>query len=486
MKRTLSLCLAAVSVMALSLACNKTPEQPDNKPDEKTTLKAPVLSVSTPTFQMAEEATLAFSWTDIAQENVTPKYALQITAKGDTDFAAGVAYEVNGTNKPFSTAEVNDMLKELGKDIPVVLTARVRATAEGYDAVLSNVVEVNVTAVEVAIEHIFPIGEATPWGWSLDNAEEMTANGGIFTWQGKLIRNAEFKFLTQRDWWPGLVHDINSDDPYAIIYAPTEKVGDVNMDNKFKVDKTGEYKLTIDAKSSNALKLTVELVKEIEEGPIEVNELFILGSATVTGWSLDQMYKLVDEGNGIFTIRCALLASGEFRFPLQKEANKWWPCLVQGETEGTLALGQSDGDNNPFRVAEDGVYDLRLDINAMTITMTLTDEDMDNYALRPTISELFVLGDACETGWSLDNMTAFTQDGDIFTWEGHLDAGKEFRFPMQRDWWPCLVMGATEGTLKVGNGDGDKNQIPIDKSGTWKIVVDAEAYTYTMTCTQAD
>lgn len=33
MKRTLSLCLAAVSVMALSLACNKTPEQPDNKPD---------------------------------------------------------------------------------------------------------------------------------------------------------------------------------------------------------------------------------------------------------------------------------------------------------------------------------------------------------------------------------------------------------------------------------------------------------------------
>ncbi len=153
-----------------------------------------------------------------------------------------------------------------------------------------------------------------------------------------------------------------------MVYSKTEKVGDVNMDNKFKVDKTGEYKLTIDAKSIYALKLTVELIREIEI-TVDINEIYILGSATTTGWSLDDMQQFTKNGD-IFTWEGNLNASGEFRFPLQKVSGQWWPCLVMGENENTLAVGLADGDNNPFHVAEDGVYDITIDASTLSITIT--------------------------------------------------------------------------------------------------------------------
>ena len=63
-------------------------------------------------------------------------------------------------------------------------------------------------------------------------------------------------------------------------------------------------------------------------------------------------------------------ASGEFRFPLQKVSNQWWPCLVMGSTEGTLKVANSDGENNPLHVAADGNYQIVVNAAAMTYTIT--------------------------------------------------------------------------------------------------------------------
>lgn len=477
------ICFAALAATLLFSAGCKKDNQPEDKGKEG--LEAPVLTVNTQTAILGEDDTevlLNFSWQDVVVPGITPKYVLQVTYEGDTGFTAGTSYDTEELSKRFSAGELRELVSELGKTLPVSLVFRVRATAEGVEAVVSNLVTVKVSEPEVVIEHIYPIGEATPWGWSLDSAEEMTGADGVFTWTGKLIKNAEFKFVTQKDWWPGLVRDATSTDPFAMVYSKTEKVGDVNMDNKFKVDKTGEYKLTIDAKSIYALKLTAELIREIEI-TVDINEIYILGSATTTGWSLNAMQQFTKNGD-IYTLRCVLMSDGEFRFPLQKEDNKWWPCLVMGENESTLAVGLADGDNNPFHVAEDGVYDITIDASTLSITITLTDIDINDFASKVEINELYVLGDACDAGWSLDNMVAFTKNGDIFTWEGNLKASGEFRFPLQKvsnQWWPCLVMGSTEGTLKVANSDGENNPLHVAEDGNYQIVVNAAAMTYTIT-----
>ena len=220
---------------------------------------------------------------------------------------------------------------------------------------------------KLSITEIYPIGEALSWGWNISGMEAMTGNGGVFTWEGELKANVEFKFLLQKQdnvWWPGLVRDVTSDDPYAIIVGT-----DDSMDNKFRVDVHGIYLITIDAKDSEALSMKVELKEEIKDEKIEITELYLLGSSTAWGWSLDAMEAFSTSGDGIFTWSGKLTAEGELRFPLQKQSNVWWPCLVKGAEDGTLAVGYSDADKNNIDVPADGYYLITVNANEMTYTM---------------------------------------------------------------------------------------------------------------------
>lgn len=469
MKKIISNLSLALMAGLLVSACN-------NK-EELSTLTAPVLSAD-PAAVVIENyddaPVLTLSWTDVAKAGIAPKYSVQLTKEGDNDFAAGTSLNCSTTSRVFSGAELGEIAQEIGAKIPYTLMARIRVTAEGCDPVISNVITINVSEPDVEISCLYPIGEALPWGWSIDKAEAMAKNGSVFTWEGNVYGNAEFKFLTQTDWWPGLVHNPESSDPYAMMYATSDQ-----FDYKFKVEKDGVYRFTIEAQSIYTLKFTCEFIKDIEES-IVIEHLYLLGSATKTGWSLGDMEEMENKGNGIFYWKGVLYGGGEVRFPLQKEDGCWWPCLVLGETDGTVFVGKKDADNKPYTPEEDGVYTITIDTNAMTIEIMLTGEEVPSIS----ISELYVLGDACDAGWSLDNMTAFTKVSDgHFEWTGNLKASGEFRFPLQRDWWPCLVMGENEGTLVLGKGDDDKHQIPIAEDGTYKITVDCSnmlSITYTI------
>ncbi len=92
-------------------------------------------------------------------------------------------------------------------------------------------------------------------------------------------------------------------------------------------------------------------------------------------------------------------------------------------------------------------------------------------------------------------MPQLEKNGSIFTITTHLKAGTladntVFRFPMQRvagKWWPCLVKGATDGSLMVGTGDGDASrQFTVDTSGTYLITIDASAMTISIVLQNAD
>ena len=92
------------------------------------------------------------------------------------------------------------------------------------------------------------------------------------------------------------------------------------------------------------------------------------------------------------------------------------------------------------------------------------------------VKELYMLGSACDTGWSLDEMQAFANDGGIFTWTGNLNSEGEFRFPLQKvsnQWWPCLMISADGKSLVYGTSDDEKVVYNVPETGNYTITIDA-------------
>ena len=92
------------------------------------------------------------------------------------------------------------------------------------------------------------------------------------------------------------------------------------------------------------------------------------------------------------------------------------------------------------------------------------------------VKELYMLGSACDTGWSLDEMQAFANDGGIFTWTGNLNSEGEFRFPLQKvsnQWWPCLMISADGKSLVYGTSDDEKVVYNVPETGNYTITINA-------------
>ncbi|MBQ7457879.1 MAG: SusF/SusE family outer membrane protein [Bacteroidales bacterium] len=466
MKKFLTLFAMAALVMTTG-ACNKNTD-----PAEIAAVTLSVTPASAVIDADSDDIALTFNWNDVATASISPVYSFQITQEGDSDFANGTSYECNGTTKAFSHAEIAALASEIGASLDkgFTLAARVRVTDKTADSkvapVLSNVVTAAVSKTQYPIEDIFPIGEATPYGWSTDKTEPMAKSGAIYTWTGHLYANAEFKFLLQRDWWPGIVN--KTTDPFT--YDPVIGMDD-SVDRKFKVDKEGKYTITIDASNTNDLKMTVTFIDD-DVQTLEVNELYILGGAVATGWSLDDMEAFTKDGN-VFTWE-GFLNPGEFRFPMQKESGVWWPCLMVKEDGKTIVKGNGDGDKIIYSVEEPGTYRIVVNVETMTCEITLIAAGGGDEA---EIETLYILGGATDTGWSLDDMASFAKDGNIFTWTGNLKAGEEFRFPLQKDWWPCLMIDMDGVTLKKGFSDNDKTGYTVATTGVYKIVCNVKDMT---------
>ena len=121
---------------------------------------------------------------------------------------------------------------------------------------------------------IYPIGDATAAGWSLDNAIELTEtafNSGIY--QGQIaLHNGELKFLHQRDW--GKAYGATAANaPIADEGAFDIMITDDSNDNKFAVSLAEEttYYVTVNA-VTNQLVLSLSDPSGIENTML-VNEI---------------------------------------------------------------------------------------------------------------------------------------------------------------------------------------------------------------------
>ena len=444
---------------------------------EPKTLTAPVLTVTLAAAVIdadSDDVALTFSWNDVATSDITPVYSFQITQEGDNDFANGTAYDCNGTTKAFSHAEIAALADEIGASLDkgATLMARVRVTAKDnkdIEAVVSNSVKATVSKAQYPLENLYPIGEATPYGWSQDKTVAMEKNGGIYTWTGHLYANGEFKFLLQNDaWWPGLVNATN-DDPYT--FKPVIRLED-GQDYKFKVNKEGKYKITIDATNTNDIKMTAEFIDDdIQE--LVVEDLFILGSATMTGWSLDDMKSFTKDGD-VFTWEGYLSDSGEFRFPMQRD---WWPCLMVAEDGKSVVKGNGDGDKIAFNVAEPGNYRITIDVKAMSCKIEFLG------AVEPSeFATLFMCGSATPYGWTT-SMSDANQlkpiDANRYVWGGDLKSDGTFKFLTKADWAPSYNRDATSENYWAmtyrENYDQPDEQFAVEADGTY--IVEANIFT---------
>ena len=392
--------------------------------------------------------------------------------------ASGKAYKAEITVKKASV--------EPGPETPVEFTISIIDWEAGEDLSFVNPdEEVNPHAGKWSV-----IGKLNGTDWDTDFWMEETSEG---VWEVDITyaEGDSFKLRQDGKW-------STETEAHAEAGMPAEAEGTVPVDGtEYGLWGTANKDITLPAAGEYHLKFVVDGYKfyvtsnAAPAGP-EVNELYLLGEATDAGWSLDDMPALTRSGN-TFSITANLKANAKFRFPLQKAPNTWWPCLVRGDTDGTVKIGTGDAnDADQFTVAQDGSYEIVIDVAAMTIAMTRVGDRIEQ---QVAIDELYLLGGATDTGWDLDKMPALEKSGQVFPIAAHLKAGtlesnEVFRFPMQKvanKWWPCLVKGSSEGKVMVGTSDGDQSrQFTVDTSGTYLITIDVAAMTISIVLQTAD
>jgi len=425
----------------------------------------------------ASQTALTLTWTTGTNHGTGAAidYTLEIAPEG-TEYADGYVEQLGRRiyERSFSVSDLNDFLQTqfAAQAGPAALyRARVTALAAGTETPQTAETTFTATPYEPVTRTLYLIGDATPNGWSADNATEMKrVQAGLFTWQGRL-NAGEFKFITTLGQFsPAYMKDPNAEDGCTLIYND-------EADVKFSIAEAGGYMVTADL-----LNLRLEL------SPIDLNEppyktLFFVSEAN--GWSFEPMTQ--DPVNPFIFRYGAEIGNGQFKFGTSAGS---WENMYKTDTDNAPYTNTTvvfvagfdpdckwflweDTPNKPFKIA--------LDITPDHESMVMTE-----FTPYPT---LWMVGDATPNGWSLDDATPLDNGGDAytFTWTGRLNKG-ELKFTCDRDSsWNGAWFMASENNKPFAEGSEtvtfvDK-QVPENGSIDRKWVVET-AGDYTITLNQ--
>ena len=316
---------------------------------------------------------------------------------------------------------------------------------------LLSVLVALIVAVPSFANTISLIGEATPGGWSLDNAVAMKpAADDVFEFVGDL-KDGSLKFVVQHDFVPSYGPQTNGESlvigtvelAYRAIYD--------DPDNAFAV-KAGRYSLVLDL-SGEVAKLTVaDGTGLADKWYVEYPDtLYAVGDATVAGWTATEAIALSEtaDNSGIY-VDTLLLKSGELKFLNQKDWGAGYGARVANEpinNAGVYALAALDSTDMKFKVALPQATEFVVEVNVVEGSLTLT-------ALASIYPEkLYILGDAVG-GWSFDTNAqemTLVEEG-VFTWSGSLAEG-EMKFFVDKDFSSSAYGAVTHGTSIAASGE---------------------------------
>lgn len=206
-----------------------------------------------------------------------------------------------------------------------------------------------------APDSLFMVGSATPVGWSIDKAIKLTKNQNIYTYDGVLVPG-EFKFPFNRntDWGQNMVMRDTADSTKIYIHT-----GGAVDDNKWNIYTSGWYHVEINFDDST-----------ISYEPLK---LYIVGSATSIGWSIDQALELSQNPDSLYLFTyTGDMVAGEFKFPVNRNTD-WGQNMYMKDTteEAKIYLHKGGGpDDNKWNITEAGNYTVKINIMDMTIEVT--------------------------------------------------------------------------------------------------------------------
>ena len=316
---------------------------------------------------------------------------------------------------------------------------------------LLSVLVALIVAVPSFANTISLIGEATPGGWSLDNAVAMKPTAdGVFEFVGDL-KDGSLKLITQNDFAPSYGPQTNGDSLVVGTVELAYRATYDDPDNAFAV-KAGRYSLVLDL-SGEVAKLTVaDGTGLADKWYVEYPDtLYAVGDATMAGWTATEAIALSEtaDNSGIY-VDTLLLKSGELKFLNQKDWGAGYGARVANEpinNAGVYALAALDSTDMKFKVALLQATEFVVEVNVVEGSLTLT-------ALASLYPEkLYILGDAVG-GWSFDTNAqemTLVEEG-VFTWSGSLVEG-EMKFFVDKDFSASAYGAVANGTSLAASGE---------------------------------
>lgn len=432
------------------------------------------LDVANPTTEA-----LKLSWTTGSNQgtNAAIDYTFQMDVQGN-NFAGGIFLDLGREvyEKVYKNEELNEILLDdfgVGINEEIVLETRVIATvaAEGIEPEVSNVQRISVKTHKPITKMLYLIGDATPNGWSADEATEMRPVNNVpkgFTWTGALS-TGKFKFITSLG---EFVPSYNKGENNNKLYL--RESGDDPYDEQFEITEAGTYTVTV-----NLITLTVDIVRG--EGP-EYSELWFVGNPS--GWNFEPM-TVNPLDPFVFHYNADLSDGGEFK--IGTAAGNWdavfFRPAVDMTPEGTdLDVDKWAGDPDYKWNISGDVYKIKLDTRDMKI---------DIVPFTP-FEMIYLVGDATPNGWDIGNATpmAATSNPYKFTWTGALTSGElKFTCDKQDDWNGAWFIASEADKVPTGQeeqmmynypGAGIDYKWRIAEAGTYQIELDQLKETITI------
>lgn len=338
-----------------------------------------------------------------------------------------------------SVEDLNNILRDHFKVTAgdfISLEARVTAAVEGSDQLQESYATFTAIPYEPVTTTLYLLGDATPNGWSADNATAMTRkDNGVFSWTGNLTEG-NFKFITTAG---SFLPSYNNNGSGQLVY----RTSDDQPDLQFHIDESHCYKVDV-----NLLDLTVSINKtEGIEPPF--SSLFFVGNET--DWNFR---KMTQDPLDPFLFRIGVFfeKGGEFKFGTSEGS---WENMYKAAhenapyTDPEMELVKGfDPDNKWVLTASETnfAYKICVDIRPNSERMLMR--------LFTPYSQMYLVGDATPNGWDLGNATPMTQDAsdpNIFTWTGNLKQG-EFKFSADKkdDWNGAWFMSTSENEAPTG------------------------------------
>lgn len=357
----------------------------------------------------------------------------------------------------------------------------------------------------IQAEHLYIIGDATPGGWSLDTATELTkdaANGYIFSATVELAAGTfkatpelsfDAKFI--RPELDGVVVDANGVASPKFIYT-------TEPDNKWNVTEAGTYTLTFDLENYKikAEKADTPTPPGPGQQPIETSTLYIIGDATPGGWSMDNLTALTADPSNRYVfswegvlkqgnMKACTAPDGTFACPFLRPAGAGVTIGPDGVSDNSFVYTTEPDDQ--WTVTAEAVYRITFDLEKYTFTAVKTGDV--NPGRTPLETEtLYLIGDATPGGWSMDNLTAMTRsasDKYVFTWEGQLNGGELKACVAPDGSFSCPFVRPEESGVTIGKSGVSKPGIvyttePDDKwrvsdAGKYRLTINLKDWTIT-------